>query len=99
MNWREGDWKLILGCAGIFDKWYPKPLNNHEFNSIKAKDSTTIYLFNIKEDPLEINNLASDFPDLVIKLEQKLNEYRKKTVEPLNPPSLKPDQKADPTNW
>ena len=43
--------------------------------------------------------MADEMPDLVALLEEKLNEYKKTVVEPLNPPSMKPDRNADPTNW
>ncbi len=65
----------------------------------KENQKESIYLFNLKDDPLEINNMADEKPDLVAILEQKLNEYKKTVVEPLNPPSLKPDRNADPSNW
>ena len=69
--------------------------------SLAEKDNQkeAIYLFNLIEDPLEINNIADENPDLVAFLEKKLDEYKKSVVEPLNPPSLKPDRNADPSNW
>lgn len=60
-------------------------------------------LFNIKEDPCEMVNLASQRPLIVVTLEQELINYRKTARSPINVPR---DPNADPakyngtwTNW
>jgi hypothetical protein len=57
------------------------------------------YLFNIKDDPLEKNNLADVHKDIVKDLTNKLDSYKKKVVYPVNPPTLLPDPRANPKHW
>ena len=52
-----------------------------------------------KDDPLEKNNLAEKMPDMVAKLEKKIDDYKAQSAFPLNPPSLLPDINADPRNF
>lgn len=116
---RDGDWKLIKGCPGIYDDWYPLPQldkyfidtyferfspyrssqNRKKSNKYSAKATDETYLFNIKDDPLEKNNLAQKYPDMVNQLETKLEEYKKASAFPQNPPTLFPDNNADPAKW
>ena len=56
-------------------------------------------MFNITDDPLERNNLAETRKDVVQIMIEKLNDFRKNVVYPLNPPTLLPDPKASPKNW
>ena len=93
---RDGDWKLIKGCPGIgglnlvklaeeFDFFeYIENYINLQINSTKTKPVNARYLFNIKEDPLEENNLVEQRPDIVAQLDAKLNEMKKNLVFPLN---------------
>ena len=48
----------------------------------------------ILDDPLEKNNLAKKSPDIVNQLEVKLEEYKKTSAFPQNPPTLFPDDNA-----
>jgi hypothetical protein len=65
----------------------------------EAVQKQAVYLFNIKEDPFERNNLATQYPNIVQQLEAKLDEYKKSVVEPLNPPYLLPDRNSAPSHW
>ena len=46
-----------------------------EFKLIKYYEEDMIFLFNLKEDRLELKNLASINPKKVIELEQLINDY------------------------
>ena len=105
---REGDWKLIEGCPGVWDQWYPEPTFNEKFLDDYKRHSSSLrgykvqhgtFLFNITDDPLERNNLAEIRKDVVQKMIEKLNALKKNAVYPLNPPTLLPDPKASPKNW
>ncbi|KAK7093873.1 arylsulfatase B-like [Littorina saxatilis] len=43
------------------------------------------HLYNLKDDPTEHNNLADQMPDLVVKLKQRMAEYKLKYVPPNYP--------------
>lgn len=53
-------------------------------------------LFNIKEDPCEINNLAEVFPDKLNELLEKIKRINKYALPPSNQPI---DHRADPRYW
>lgn len=53
-------------------------------------------LFNIKDDPCEQINLASQRPNIVLNMEQLIMKYRKTVVTPRNVPR---DPNADPAKW
>lgn len=53
-------------------------------------------LFNIKEDPCEIHNLAEDFPDKLNELLVRMEEINKTAIPPGNKPI---DPRADPRYW
>lgn len=53
-------------------------------------------LFNIKEDPCERINRASQRPNIVLNMEQLIMKYRKTAVPPRNVPR---DPNADPALW
>jgi len=113
---REGDWKLIKGCPGVFNDWYTDAkfsenyadvstnksiLINNNLSATKtfAKYTNILYLFNLKDDPMEIKNLADQRPDVVERLEKRLSEYKKRVVTPLNPPTMKSSPLSNPANF
>lgn len=53
-------------------------------------------LFNIKDDPCERNNLASQRPNIVLNMEQLIMKHRKTAIAPRNVPR---DPNADPAKW
>lgn len=95
---RVGDWKLIQGSAGNRNGWYPPPqLSNFVMESKDFLAWPENYsLFNINEDPLEMQDVASLYPDLLASLKTRLEEW-KATLVPANFP---PDEPlADPENY
>ncbi|XP_067670409.1 arylsulfatase B-like [Haliotis asinina] len=96
---RVGDYKLILGYPGAFDGWH-KPMNKTE-DDIPAQPvfytgDEPVFLFNIREDPTEHNNIAQKMPDMVAKVRARVEEY-KKTMVPSNYPDG--DPASDPSNF
>lgn len=91
---RVGDWKLIVGKAGLPDDW-PTPENlDMTFDAYKSGDTLLEWpdappfrLFNVIEDPCEHNNLANEMPEKVHELLQRLREYGSKSVVPLWQPN------------
>ncbi|XP_030763576.1 arylsulfatase I-like [Sitophilus oryzae] len=81
-----------------------KDLNSEEqLESNQCNPMVSPCLFNIKEDPCERVNLATQRPLIVVTLEQELLKYRKTARKPINVPR---DPNADPakfngtwTNW
>ncbi|XP_075534847.1 arylsulfatase B-like [Dermacentor variabilis] len=71
--------RATLDCG----EWYGK-----NFSS-----SDSVYLFDIVKDPCELNNLARVHPNIVAKLQQRLNAYQAGAVPTLHKP---PDQAALP---
>ncbi|KAL5289186.1 hypothetical protein ACFFRR_009396 [Megaselia abdita] len=53
-------------------------------------------LYNIKNDPCELNNLAKDFPDILRDLLDKMENINKTALPPGNKPI---DPRADPRYW
>lgn len=53
-------------------------------------------LYNLKEDPNEHNDISEKYPEIVKLLKEKLEEYKKDYVAPLNPPI---DPKSNPKNY
>ncbi|KAK8783810.1 hypothetical protein V5799_009826 [Amblyomma americanum] len=55
--------------------------NRENFSS-----STSVYLFDIVEDPCELNNLASSLPNVVASMKKRMDFYRESAVPPRNKP-------------
>lgn len=53
-------------------------------------------LYNIREDPCEVHNLAEDFPDLLKELLERMESINKTALPPGNKPL---DPRADPRYW
>ncbi|XP_005099750.2 arylsulfatase B [Aplysia californica] len=106
---RVGDYKLIEGFPGMYEGWY-KPdtvykeplgnltldLNNLPKLNIGEDFHVFKYLFNLKDDPTEHNNLYDKLPDVVKMMEGKLEAAKKRYVAP-NFPSA--DPKSNPQNY
>ncbi|XP_070548879.1 arylsulfatase I-like [Ptychodera flava] len=79
---RIGNFKLIKGKGPNEACWIPPPeaegmLGNPSCISQKKDD---VYLFHIKDDPSERNNLALKMPDIVKQLRKRLEEKSAKAV-------------------
>lgn len=66
---RKGDWKLIegLGSGGFTAPKRRKP----------TKEEPTVQLYDLDKDPTELNNIASEHPEIVAQLQSLLDRYRK----------------------
>ncbi|XP_013381199.1 arylsulfatase J-like [Lingula anatina] len=91
---RSGDWKLIIGKSRQVG-WDEDPFDNPTATKGSSKDrrqagqgrpatgGDRIQLYNIKEDPTEKSNLASQYPSIVRRLRSKLiTAHKTKTVVP-----------------
>ena len=100
---RLGDWKLIIGlpnCSlapakegdGCPDGWV------HLNGTIDLPPHTPSFtwLFNIKEDPNEKNNVAEQHPDIVKQLRERIEYYNSTHIVQLDPPL---DPKSKPSNF
>ena len=78
---RVGDWKLLTGCPGN-GSWFPPPESffpiKHSPNVNDNINST--FLFNIREDPEERNELSGVYPEMVSYLMTRLKEYNATAV-------------------
>lgn len=83
---RVGDYKLILGDprVNVFD-----PITNHPVPI--DPNNREVRLFNLKSDPSEGHNLASEMPDQVILMIRKLHEYRRDSIAAQNPINVSPN--------
>ena len=90
-------WKLLTGCPGN-GSWVPPPESSYRnkpgvVNLFDSINST--FLFNIRIDPEERNELSSAFPEMVSFLMKKLKKYNATAVpvrypdpDPLSKPEL-----------
>ncbi|UYV75965.1 hypothetical protein LAZ67_13001950 [Cordylochernes scorpioides] len=92
---RVGPYKVISGdYDSQWSGWYgPAGSNDTSRYDVQCgpKGSTcnpveAACLFNIEEDPCEMNNLADEKPQMVAEMLQRVAEYAKKAVPPLNKP-------------
>ena len=92
---RVGDWKLLTGCPGN-GSWVPPAESflpiNHSPNLFDNINST--FLFNIREDPEERNELSKVYPEMVLFLMKKLKEYNATAV-PVRYPAPDPASKPE----
>ncbi|BFZ23619.1 hypothetical protein BsWGS_26657 [Bradybaena similaris] len=75
------DWKRIIGSAD-------------ENATTLALEQ--VFLFNLKDDPTEHNNIYNLHPDIVSNLTQRLQAHFNRYLPPNNPD---PDPRSDPSNW
>lgn len=74
----SGDWKVISGGAGVYDSWWSNgdyiPEVGNATSANVTVDGTAVWLFDLKNDPAEKQNLALAHPDVVAKLQDRLQE-------------------------
>jgi arylsulfatase A-like enzyme len=68
---REGDWKYIDGR-------YPKGTPQNFMKSTKKQSVKALY--NLKVDPSETKNVVDDYPELVGRMQQMLDDLRANTT-------------------
>merc|ERR1712223_1000630 len=70
-SYREGDYKIIIGDPGDLTGWY-----NTDSTETVGED-TTLYLFDIANDPYEETNLATnaDYASILADLESKVDVF------------------------
>ena len=92
---RVGDWKLLTGCPGN-GSWVPPAESfypiKHSPNLFDNINST--FLFNIREDPEERNELSEVYPEMVSSLMKRLKEFNATAV-PVRYPDPDPASKPE----
>ncbi|XP_072044306.1 arylsulfatase B-like isoform X2 [Amphiura filiformis] len=77
---RVGDWKLITH-EQTTGTWAVPPELSSQLTKPKASENyQPIWLFNIKEDPLETKDLSQIYPDKVTELLRRLQDYNVTSV-------------------
>ncbi|XP_077995138.1 arylsulfatase B-like isoform X2 [Glandiceps talaboti] len=97
---RMDEYKLIIGKANNPANWIPPieangTLGEPEFAQAYVND---LYLFNLKADPTERNNLAGDRPAKVREMKERLEQFKEKLVPAFDPNAGIPDL-ANPANF
>ena len=99
---RSGDWKLITGmpnCTFGKTKLFHCPdgwIHVNETIEPPPYTPSLTWLFNLKLDPNERNNVAHLYPDKVDELKARIEFYNSTHIEQLDPPF---DEKSDPANF
>ncbi|XP_033732498.1 arylsulfatase J-like [Pecten maximus] len=80
LRWR--DWKLVTGFPGN-GSWVPVPttedINTDDYSN-SSQSLKNLWLFNIAKDPVERVDLSADYPDMVMKMLTKLQEFNVTSV-------------------
>ena len=85
---RSGDWKYMNGVEA--DTWYPVSSSASEMLSsaaVESTESSTQWLFNVSADPGEVYNLVDKYPEVVAKLQAKLDAAAGEALAPCNVPN------------
>ena len=100
---RVGDWKLITGLPNcslehpeIGDRCPDGWIHLNGTIDLPPYNPTFTWLFNIKEDPNERNNVAAQHPDIVEQLKERIEYYNSSHIVQLHPPI---DPKSNPANF
>lgn len=97
---RMGDFKLILGPAGIPDGWYPEPTLPNDFYVIdynrRKTFTNSVSLFNLRGDPQERRDLSSRMPGMVKVMQREL---RARASDMRPPDDFPDDPRGDPRQW
>ena len=81
----SGDYKILQGDvkqAGWTGPQYPNMTNPHGGIEVEEHCGDGGYLYNIKEDPEERENLATKMPDILKEMQQKLAKYQTTYFDP-----------------
>ena len=83
---RQGPWKLIIN-------------GSVSANAVKPAGQTTVELFNLENDPQEKTDLSETHPDLVAKLNERIEQLRSEAAKPQIPPNSAPPGFEVPKYW
>ena len=72
--------KLIVGDVGEYSDWSGRQTDK-EIDHAKEEEED-VRLFNLSIDPRETANLASEYPEIVANLTQRLKEIEKSAIPP-----------------
>ena len=86
---RMGQWKLKTRNK----PWNGNPILNSE---PKKLSRDLVQLFNVVKDPEELNNLANEFPELVIEMQRKLKNWNDEVSNEARISQLAPLPKSPP---
>jgi len=84
---RLGDWKLVTGYGGQRSRYAP-PENSalhDELETHSHTDSQNVYLYNIKDDPEERNDMSQNHPQRIRTMLDLLLKYNATAVNPIYP--------------
>lgn len=85
---RVGDMKLMVSCPN--STWFKPPeldeKSTYDMN-FQERGLIKVALYNITADPAERTDLSQKLPDVVNKLQERLQFYKQTVVPPLNKPS------------
>jgi len=74
----SGEWKLISGSSGLYDGWWSNGDYSHEDADVASSnvtiDGKAVWLFNLDQDQNERKNVALEHPEVVAKLQARLEE-------------------------
>ena len=97
---------IFLYLGSYWDGWYPPPSYYEDLNvtfnylslTVKCDHDIPVVsnhcdsycLFNIDDDPCEVNDLSKEFPDILATLKKRLDIYRQSIVPPRNNMTINP---------
>ena len=87
---RMGDMKLLVDSPN--STWFNPPEMGGDPTATTPNEVIPLALYNITADPTEHVDLSEKLPDVVKKMQERLEEYKKSMVPPRNKPS-------DPRAW
>ncbi|XP_033124041.1 arylsulfatase J-like [Anneissia japonica] len=85
---RQGDWKIVTGDTGFWGWYAPPDTGIDTINGTTTNEQVT-WLYNITADPLEMNDLSDEHPDILMTMLEKLQEYYLNSV-PVYYPDTQP---------
>ena len=88
---------IFLYLGSYWDGWYPSPFYylsltvkcDHEI-PVFSNHCDSYCLFNIGDNPCEVNDLSKEFPDILATLKKRLDIYRQSMVPPRNNMTIDP---------